>query len=126
MIANLGTNETQWAIAMEWLAKKEGRTKVLPQASDTQKHRPGVKRNCSPETLKMMRMIAERQYSTRQLARLTGISTDQVSWRLMSMVRNDFLAKGEPDIGTKYQRPCATFKAGPRMGEWLKTYEGVK
>jgi hypothetical protein len=126
MIANLGTNEVQWAIAMEWLAKKEGRTKALPETHDTQKHRPGVKRNCSPETLKMMRLIAKRPYSTRELSKIMGISTDQVSWRLMSMVRNDFLSKADPDRGAAQQRPCAVFTRGKRMDEWLKIYEGVK
>jgi len=126
MIANHKLFELQYALEMLLLAQKEGRTKALPETQDTQKHRPGLKRNCSPETLKMMRMIAKRPYSTRELSRLIGISTDQVSWRLMSMVRNDFLSKGEMDRGTSQQRPCAVFKAGPRMAEWLKTYEGVK
>lgn len=116
--------ETQWAIAMEWLAKREGRTKGLPEMPDRQRQKKvGIKRNASPETLKMMRMIAERPYSTRELSKIIGITTDQVSWRLMSMVRNDFLSKGEMD---RSGPPCATFMRGRRMDEWLAVYEGMR
>ena len=124
---DLGTNERQWAIAMEWVAKKEGRKKALPETNDNAKHKArGHKRNASKETLLMMRLIAERPYTTRELAKITGITTDQVSWRLMSMTPNEFLSLAGYDPGTSNQRPCAIFKAGPRMAEWLKTYEGVR
>lgn len=126
LIYDCGTNELQWAISMEWVAKKEGRVKAIPETGDNSKHNPNArKRNPSRETVLMMRLIANRPYTTRELSKLTGITTDQVSWRLMSMARNEFLSISGYDPGNSNQRPCAIFAAGPRMAEWLKTYEDV-
>ena len=85
-----------------------------------------VVRNASPETLRMMRLLAEGDYSTVELAEICGITPDAASWRLSSLWRGRFLDKAGETGAEGRRRSSMIYTRGPRMDEWLAAYEGVE
>ena len=85
-----------------------------------------VVRNASPETLRMMRLLSEKDYSTVELAEICGITPDAASWRLSSLWRGRFLDKTGETGAEGRRRSSMIYTRGPRMDAWLAAYEGVE
>ena len=79
-----------------------------------------------PETVHMVRLIAERPHSVRELGELVGLSTDEASHRLRSLRKNGFIERVGEETGGNYANKCAIYGPGERIAEWLRLYREVE
>ena len=113
--------EEAYAAAMRALAKKEKRTgTVFPTRQDyEQKHQRT--RKAGAESVAMVRILAERNASTLELAEAVGIDPNPASWRLRGLWRGKYvdMVGTAPSTGQGVQTVWAL---GPRGKEWLERY----
>ena len=70
-----------------------------------------------------MRLIAQGQHSTRELAEAMGISVDEASWRLRSLWKLGYIEKAGMTEASGTARPCMIYKASATTAHWLSVYE---
>jgi len=115
--------EEAYAAAMQALAEKEGRTGTCfkPRQDYEQKHQRT--RKAGKDTLAMMRILAERNASTVELAEAVGIHPNPASWRLRGLWRGKYveMVGSVPSTGSGI---ATVWALGPRGNEWLERYDG--
>jgi DNA-binding HxlR family transcriptional regulator len=114
--------ETKIGDDMLSLARKEGRAPMLPTLGAKPAPRVGGK-TATPETITIMRTLAEREAYTHELAEVANITSESASSRLEALRRTGVVKVAGTALNrTKMARKTHLWALGPKGEAWLERY----